>query len=294
MSRLGSRLLTASLALAVIAVFDGQSFASGPAIGQGGVRQAAGGFGAGGGVAGGGGGGGAVGAIGGGVGIVGGGGGGAIGRGGVVGGGFGAIGFGAVGGGAAFPFAGGMPMQGGGMGLLGMPMANPAMGGVRMGGGLVGGGFGAVGVGFGAVGGGFGGAGAPGVGGLVGAAGAARGQPTPRLTTPVAAPKQEMVDRDVVFEIASDATYSRLQSSATGLNNIEAKFADIKVGQRLSISAGKKGGPARPDDVTGTVVAVNEGNRQVTMKVSVPAEKPAGDLNYIAQNVMIRSQANSK
>lgn len=186
-----------------------------------------------------------------------------------------------------------------GVGLLGSAPGN----GTRIGGGGAVGGFGGVGFGggipfpgmvpagggFGLIGGPVGGAGVAPAGGV----GGVRPQPAPRLPTPTATPKPATVDRELTFDIASDAAVSKLQASSTGLNYVAAKFEDIQVGQRLSLSPTKKGA-VKTDEVTGTVLAVNAAQKQVTVKVSLPAEQPAPEGNQPAQTVTIRSSAGSK
>lgn len=112
----------------------------------------------------------------------------------------------------------------------------------------------------------------------------------PRLTTPTATPRPALVDREVVVDVASDATFAKLQSSATGLNYVDAKFTDIQAGQRLSVNPGKKSDAVKADELTGSVLLVNAAQKQVTLKVSMPADQPAPpEKGLVAQTVTIRS-----
>jgi len=139
--------------------------------------------------------------------------------------------------------------------------------------------------------GGFGGAGGP----------AMRGAPvrpaTPavRLPSPTGGNKPALVDKEMVFDVAADATFTKLQASATGLNYVPARFEDVQVGQRLAVNSAKKDDENKGDDVTGTVVALNATDRKVTLKVAVPADQADEQGKpQPAQTVTIRSAAGKK
>jgi hypothetical protein len=115
---------------------------------------------------------------------------------------------------------------------------------------------------------------------------------TPRLTSPAKTSQAASVDKEITVAVASDAAFLKLQSSPTGLNYVDAKFDDIQVGQRLSVSPAKKGSDAakKAEETTGTVLLVNAGQRQLTLKVPVPADQGDADAKTeVAQTVTIRS-----
>jgi hypothetical protein len=129
-------------------------------------------------------------------------------------------------------------------------------------------------------------AGGPSSVGMVGGAGANRG---PRLPSPVAAAKPALVEREVIVEVASDTTFAKLQASATGLNYVDARFEDIQAGQRVTLRLVKKGEANTADELTGTVIAVKAQSKQLTLKVTVPAEQTVPDANLLAQAIKIHS-----
>ena len=96
----------------------------------------------------------------------------------------------------------------------------------------------------------------------------------------------------MVFDVADDVSVSKLQASANGLNYVDGKFEDIQVGHRVSVSSTRKGSESagKSPEMTGTVLLLNADKRQITLKISVPADQAKADIgSQLAQTVTIRS-----
>ena len=91
-------------------------------------------------------------------------------------------------------------------------------------------------------------------------------------------------DKEVAFDIATEAACQRLQATDGGLNFVAAKLEDVAEGQKVTLSiAGDK-----KENISGTVVKFD--GKQVTIKINLPVgqDPPSSDGKQVAL-VSIRS-----